>query len=450
MDYDDLEETQDYDDIDADAMEAMREAEEDEVREQRDRQQNIFTTKYDAVSTNPPKPFAPIACPDNDFSSSPPAFSSPLTAQSKEKQKVVMPSKWQQSLPKWMNAGVELDNEVNESSDEDKENESTQVDPDTAAANARKRLEEALEMEMFGSGVRRLIPTDPQDFPEKPPADMDDDDLSALFSDSDVDDEALKPWEAKDKEVLPANKRKALVEGFKIKAAKAEENDEPAVKSRYKQISLSDSEDDSSDEEVSQRPGGSGISKVSKTGFYGDVQITDEDMGFGRPYRPAAAPRPKSPVIEYDEDGEPIFQYPDSSDDDQPAERPAPPLMDMDDNNHTSPPPNQQRQRHQSRENDDPSAPRLFSTDPHNPPPHKKFSLPTGGRKKAPSKAEIEAKRYKELMRIAQQMKKEIEARSAGVVEQRPGENGEYDEDEWNRRRTGSDVNYLLMPTDGR
>ncbi|KAI9332801.1 hypothetical protein BDR26DRAFT_868938 [Obelidium mucronatum] len=538
----------DNNDFDADALDALRESERDEEREKlrvdEDKTRHIFTEKY-ASNT---RGFNPVVTHTQTvFSSSPPAFSSPLSGPSAATQNLCVPSNWElktltktvstpsklklskpvdldssddddddkpeYKFPAWMNMDDktipqkpstiqesqvssafdfnESDSEKDDEAEEDKENNATgesftkltSKNADASESNAsamRRRLEEAMEMEMFGSGVKPKTHTSPLDIP--PHEENDEEDDGGLFSDSDVDENILKPWENQQTIVTDPSiigvKRKMLMDkksarGIVVFSSDDDEKvTESVAKRKFKpKISLSDSESDSNDgkgfgdddDDVTQRP----IAKIGETGFYGQVRVSDKEMGL-EPQRQTNAPpipRPRSPITEYDEDGEPIFHYPDSSDDD---EREGDTNMNIDDNrdpnspSHRSHPlhrqqqqPNRQ-QRRQRGEDDDPTKPRDFSRDQ---PRSKPLSpLPTGGRKKAPSKAEIEAKRYKELMIIAQQMKREIEARKVGVCDGVKGEEdgGDLfgrrgnDGDEYERTLTGGHFNFLLMPTDGR
>ncbi|KAJ3003289.1 UNVERIFIED_CONTAM: hypothetical protein HDU68_005762, partial [Siphonaria sp. JEL0065] len=75
--------------IDEDALEALREAEADDERVEEDKTMHIFTSKYTSGT-----PFNPVLQPDNSFSSSPPAFSSPLSGPSAKTQNLAVPSDW--------------------------------------------------------------------------------------------------------------------------------------------------------------------------------------------------------------------------------------------------------------------------------------------------------------------------------------------------------------------
>ncbi|KAJ3026307.1 UNVERIFIED_CONTAM: Chromosome transmission fidelity protein 18 [Siphonaria sp. JEL0065] len=339
-------------------------------------------------------------------------------------------------------------------------------------------------MEMFGSGVKPKSLISPLDIPPRD-LDQDEDDEGGLFSDSDVDENILKPWNNRDKVKLGG-----LV-GIKRKVEQKETEKEKTVlanvfssddddddgpkesvpKRKYKPLSLSDSEDESGNdnEDVTQRS----IAKITETGFYGGVGlVTDKEMGLGTPKRAMQPRRPKSPTMEYDKDGEPIFQYPDSSDEDeqyqsQNQNRPQPNnAMVIDDNNNIDPnspshkfhrslyhhPRNQHNlpRTRKHTEQDNPMKPRLFSTD--NPTTKALSPLPTGGRKKAPSKAELEARHYKQLMIIAQQMKREIEARKVGASDGEGGASRSRGITEFGLEYEprSEQQNFLLMPTDGR
>ncbi|KAI8617322.1 hypothetical protein BC830DRAFT_1114090 [Chytriomyces sp. MP71] len=450
-------------DEDMDALDALRESEQDEVRENADREKHIFTTKYASKADERHREctvIASAATPSNPaFSSSPPGFTSPALRKVAlvkldphlddmvEEESVFGREGADDILPRWMNAYAEVKvvgkdsrdrpgpadtmdsqesgalgfGENSDSDDDDDDADGADKVPQEKVLLAHKQLlEDALEMEMFGASKPRV--EDNLDIPDKAEYERnieEDDDGGALFSDGDDDDAPL--------------------------AEEMGQEPYPPAKRRYHPISMSDGEGDASEDEATSRgrrvqPMQPSIEEVNKFAFYGDRELTEAELGMGPPKLPPRR-RSHSPVVEYDEDGEPVFMYPDSSDDEAPrAKGSAAPQAGM----HREEGPNDPARAH-LRENlndaGDTTAPRLFR---HDHPPQTAFTLPYGGRRKAPSKAEVEARRVKELRVVAQRMKLEKEARAAGLEEEVGRDSGKGGRP-WSR-----DANYLLMPADGR
>ncbi|KAJ3129931.1 Chromosome transmission fidelity protein 18 [Physocladia obscura] len=511
-------------DIDADALDALRDAEDEERQLEWDKQEHIFTTKYDsqqrieanrknslfALETKPSKSDGADTLRKSSFSSSPPAFTSPLRVASAIRRNIknaysyskidskedsisgscsddndsqellISPTKVAKllsvheekdasesddedltlptSFPAWMNIPTETKSFQSKTlvfvdSDSDNDAESDDNAPNSHAATLNRRcVEDALEMELFGASTKKRTP--PPDFKDTELNNDDNIDFDeiGLFSDSDIDENILKPWENQQSgktfnaKNIDISKRKTLFSSFQSRKsdARGSESDQsdssPDKTAKRRLIPKNANRSDNYD--ITAENDGA----IDLKDFYGDIRIAKEQIGLGPALPPP--PRSKSPVIEYDEDGEPIFQYPDSSDDEFELRQNSTSANSLKDSTVQE---NQESENdiNSEIEMDDVSKPRLFSRDhPKNQP----VFLPTGGRKKAPSKAEIETRRHRQLMNMAQQMKREIEARKSGVSEtiSQGDDNNKTPGYDPNFTHSKNFINYLLMPTDGR
>ncbi|KAJ3385624.1 hypothetical protein HDU84_002107 [Entophlyctis sp. JEL0112] len=304
------------------------------------------------------------------------------------------------SFPAWMKVDVEnhraSESQISAALDFNESDSDDAKSTDGAEEGRKGILFDTLTKEAFGKTVESSsIPL--------VGSDCESEKSELLFSDNEVDENILQPW----------RKRKTnLDDSTSIELSELPERLSTIVNGKR---------DQPQDHRTS----------IPHKEFYGDQTVTTEysDRSDSRKFAKAQ----KQPSIRFDDDGEPTFEYPASSDDEYTVTRV------------------QSRNVNSETDEDDPSKPRLFRKDPHYP-KELPIVLPTGDRKRAPSKAEIDAKRHRELVQIAQRMKKEIQARRVtGITEQKDVEPfGESSCSTVHGPVYSKKEVYLFMPTDGR
>ncbi|KAI8840622.1 hypothetical protein BJ741DRAFT_661907 [Chytriomyces cf. hyalinus JEL632] len=357
-------------------------------------------------------------------------------------------------LPKWMNAYTPAENEPNafdasKQPEELSEPEDEEQDVHKIERDSKRQIEEALEKDMFGIKHSRISEIFQRD-KESSESDHDDDD-APLFSDSDSD--SYPNSLAKRKLDSSLGERIVIPRIKSLDPARNLLDAPPQKKRAYKPISMSENEasDNDSDADHSR--------KVHESDFYGDRKVTAVEMGLGpqsfakKRDKKIVEKDPKA-MVQFDQDGEPVFMYPDSSDDENASDRhsKSDPDGDLPMNDSTaqevnaqpnSPNTNASVHKPRNRNADNRTdIPRIFREDYED--LTESFTLPTGGRRRAPSKAETEARRERELRAIALKLKQEIEEASLfHRIEEKSSSVNES-------RTVHSAINYMLMPCDGR